>query len=630
MPRLRPRNPTSQTAAEAVSTRERLNLLIGDRRWLVALLAGCSVLSGFTEAATLALVAQLAVSVVGGPHKLSHSRTLSLLDIHASQGHLILIAGGFAVLRLLFQIPLSVLPARISASVMAHLRTELFDAFSRASWTVQSSSTEGKLQEVMTNQVQQAVLGVSGTTGLITSVLQFLVLMATALALNVLAAVVVGAMTIVLFTLLRPMRSRGGSYAQALSRAQVQYAGDIAESNRLAEEAHVFDAGASQRARLAQAIDRSRHWYFRAQVLQRLVSNVYQSLIYLLLVGGIGALYLIGGSHAGALGGVVLVLLRAGMAGQLIQGSYQTLVQAIPFVERAQETLAGYRDSAEQDGGVPLGSIDTVGFERVSFAYNPKTPVLTDVSFTVRSGESIGIVGPSGAGKSTLVQLLLRLRRPVDGRYLINGEPAESFARADWYRDVSYVPQEPRLLHATVAENIRFFREIDDERVESAARLARIHDDIVGWPKGYQTIVGPRADAVSGGQQQRICLARALAADPDVLILDEPTSALDPQSEASISASLEALRSNVTLFIVAHRMSTLEMCDRVMVIVDGRMAGFDSKAALQRDNPYYRRASQLATAGMSETPAPDHPASPTPAPAEPQRASSWTRWSRRR
>ncbi len=517
MPRLRPRSSTAQTAAEAASTRERLSLLIGDRRGLIALLAGCSVLSGFTEAATLALVAQLAVSVVGGAHKLAHSRTLSLLDIHASQGRLILIAAGFALLRLLFQIPLSVLPARISASVMARLRGELFDAFSHASWTVQSSSTEGKLQEVMTNQVQQAVLGVSGTTGLITSVLQFLVLMGTALALNVLAAVVVGAMTIVLFTLLRPMRSRGGSYAHALSRAQVQYAGDIAESNRLAEEAHVFDAGASQRARLAQAIDRSRHWYFRAQVLQRLVSNVYQSLIYLLLVGGIGALYEIGGSHAGALGGVVLVLLRAGMAGQLIQGSYQTLVQAIPFVERAQETLAGYRESAEQDGGVPLPSIETVGFERVSFAYNPETPVLTDVSFTVRSGESIGIVGPSGAGKSTLVQLLLRLRRPVDGRYLINGEPAESFARGDWYRHVSYVPQEPRLLHASVADNIRFFREIDDARVERAARLARIHDDIVGWSKGYETIVGPRADAVSGGQQQRICLARALAADPDVL-----------------------------------------------------------------------------------------------------------------
>ncbi|HEV2974348.1 MAG TPA: ABC transporter ATP-binding protein [Solirubrobacteraceae bacterium] len=588
---------SDSAAADAASTRERLSLLIGDRRGLVVLLGVCSILSGFTEAVTLALVAQLAASVVGGVNKASHAHTLSLFSIHARVGTLILVALGFSLLRLLFQIPLSVLPARITADVLARLRAELFDAFSRASWTVQSRGKEGKLQEVMTNQVQQAVQGVTGTTGLIASVLQFVVLMASALLLNVVAAFVVGALTIVLFAMLRPMRKRGGRYAQALSQAQVEYASELAENNRLAEEAHVFDAGASIRAGVSRTIGRSRHWYFRAQMLTRLVSNVYQSLIYLLLVGGIATLFLIGGSHAGSLGGVVLVLLRAGMSGQLIQSNYQTLVQAIPFVERAQETLASYRDSAERDGGEPLSSIGSVSFEHVSFAYNVETPVLSDVSFTVAGGESIGIVGPSGAGKSTLVQLLLRLRRPDQGRYLVNGEPAVCFARQDWYRQVSYVPQEPRLLHASVADNIRFFREIDDERIERAARLARIHDDVVGWPKQYQTIVGPRADAVSGGQQQRICLARALAGEPDVLILDEPTSALDPQSEAFISASLQALRSNLTLFIVAHRMSTLEMCDRVMVIVDGRIAGFDSRAALQRDNPYYRRASQLATAG---------------------------------
>jgi ABC-type multidrug transport system fused ATPase/permease subunit len=285
------------------------------------------------------------------------------------------------------------------------------------------------------------------------------------------------------------------------------------------------------------------------------------------------------------------------MAGQVVQANYQTLVQALPFIERAQSTLASFRAGAEQDGDTPLPSIASIRFARVSFAYRPEQPVLTEIDFEVRAGEAIGIVGPSGAGKSTLVQLLLRLREPVSGNYLVNGTNAEEFARVDWDKRVSYVPQEPRLLHASVADNIRFFRDLDDERVELAARLARIHDDIVSWPGGYEAIVGPRADAVSGGQQQRICLARALAAEPDVLILDEPTSALDPQSEALIGESLETIRTELTLFIVAHRMSTLEMCDRVMVIVDGRVAGFDTKAVLQRDNIYYRRASQLATAG---------------------------------
>ena len=117
----------------------------------------------------------------------------------------------------------------------------------------------------------------------------------------------------------------------------------------------------------------------------------------------------------------------------------------------------------------------------------------------------------------------------------------------------------------------------------------------MSWSQGYDTIVGPRADAVSGGQQQRICLARALAARPQVLVLDEPTSALDPHSEALIQESLTALKSELTLFTIAHRMSTLDMCDRVMVILDGRLAAFDTRPALQEHNHYYRTASLIAT-----------------------------------
>jgi ATP-binding cassette subfamily B protein len=205
------------------------------------------------------------------------------------------------------------------------------------------------------------------------------------------------------------------------------------------------------------------------------------------------------------------------------------------------------------------------------------------------------VIGPSGAGKSTLVQILLRLRAPLGGRYIVNGESAERYEMGDWHRRVAYVPQEPRLLHASVTENIRYFRDVDDEAIERAARLARIHEDIMSWPEGYGTIVGPRADAVSGGQQQRICLARALVGRPEVLILDEPTSALDPHSESLIQESLTALRDELTLFIIAHRMSTLDICDRVMVIIDGRLVAFDTTDLLKSENAYYRSASALAT-----------------------------------
>jgi ATP-binding cassette subfamily B protein len=170
---------------------------------------------------------------------------------------------------------------------------------------------------------------------------------------------------------------------------------------------------------------------------------------------------------------------------------------------------------------------------------------------------------------------------------------ASDIAPENWHEQVAYVPQQPKLLHATVADNVRFFRDYDEPAVERACRLARIHDEIMSWPQGYQTIVGPRADAVSGGQQQRICLARALISNPSLLVLDEPTSALDPRSEALIQESLESMRSELTLFIVAHRMSTLSICDRVMIVLDGKINAFAPLAELRRSNDYYRFASGL-------------------------------------
>jgi ATP-binding cassette, subfamily B, bacterial len=587
-----PPAPGHERPSQSSSRIERLNLLIGERRRTIVALALCSIVSTFTEAGLLAVIAEVASGLVSGASQV-HVH-IKGIHVDAPVESLIFIAFGLAVARLILQIPLSILPARIAADVQAGLRGRIFDAYTRASWAVQSRDREGQLQETMTSQVGAATGAAVQATSLINTVFSFLILLLSAVALNPLAALFVATLSIVLFGGLRPLRGRGIRYARAMSRAQVRYARGIAEAIRVAEETQVFGVGDVQRARIGGFVKASRGWFFRSQVLIKLVGNVYQSLIYLLLVGGIFVLYLEGGGHAASLGGVVLLLMRAGTAGQMAQASYQGLNQALPFVERTQEAERRYADSAPPDGGQSLSGVRALAFEHVSFSYNPGRMVLSDITFEVAGGEVVGIIGPSGAGKSTLVQLLLRLRTPEHGRYLVNGEEAEQFARSDWHRLVSYVPQEPRLLHASVADNIRYFRDIDDDEIERAARLSRIHEDIMSWPKGYETIVGPRADAVSGGQQQRICLARALAARPEMLVLDEPTSALDPHSEALIGESLKALKSELTLFIIAHRMSTLEICNRVMVIVDGQLVAFNTKANLQRDSTYYRHASELA------------------------------------
>jgi ATP-binding cassette subfamily B protein len=584
--------PTGGPRPQRLSTRKQLQLLIGDKRRPVLALAIVSIVAAFIESAVLAIIAQVAAVLATGA-KVVHV-TAGPIHVHASVPTLLGVGLALTLARLLLQWPLAVLPARIASQVGATLRHRVFASFVGASWGTQASDREGQLQEIMTNQTGQALSGALQATGLITSGLTFVILLASAVIFSLSAAGIVLVIAVVMFGILQPLRSLGARYARSASAAQVEFAAGVAEANRLAEETHVFGVAEAQEKRVGVLIDACRNLLFRAQVVVKLVPSLYMSLILIVLMLGLDALYKAGEHHAGSLGAVILLLLRASQNGLQVATAYQLLQQSLPFIERLEDSHRRYSASAPVEGSEPLASVQSITFDAVSFSYRPGDPVLHEVSFQVESGEAIGIIGPSGAGKSTLVQILLQLRWPESGRFLVNGQPVEQYSRDDWRRLVAYIPQEPRLLHASVADNIRFFRELSDEEVERAGRLARIHDDIVDWPNGYETIVGPRADAVSGGQQQRICLARALVARPAVVVLDEPTSALDPHSETLIQESLTALRSELTLFTIAHRMSTLDMCDRVMVVLGGRLVAFDTRAALQQDNDYYRRASTIA------------------------------------
>jgi len=577
-----------------------LRPLFRGQRARVVVLVIASVLAGFCESAILAAIAEAAATLVNGVQ--SVHAVVGPLHLSLTVGVLLAVAFGLAVARLALQAPLSVVPARIAADVQTRLQRGLFEAYTRASWTEQSHDREGHLQELVSNQVIQATVSTLAATGLVTSVVTLVVLVLSAFLLNVVAAVAVSVVSVLMFLLLRPLNQLVSRWSRALSQAQMNLASGIGEATRVAQETQVFGVGAAQRRRTDELVFSARRFLYRTQIVVRFTPGVYGFFIYVLLVGGLAAVTVAHSGHVASLGAVVLLLVRAGGYGQQVQGGYQSLRQAAPYVERVQEAERRYAASAPITGDRRLPKVDAVAFEHVTFAYTPGRPVLSDLSFEIAGGETIGIIGPSGAGKSTVVQLLLRLRTADSGQYLVNGVPAEQFALDDWHAKVAYVPQEPKLLHASVADNIRYFRDIADEAVERAARLARIHDDVMTWTGGYETLIGPRADAVSGGQQQRICIARALAADPEILVLDEPTSALDPRSESLLQESLVGLKHGLTLVIVAHRMSTLDICDRVIVLADGHLEAFDTAVRLRQQNPYYRFASALSGGAEDRSP----------------------------
>jgi ATP-binding cassette, subfamily B, bacterial len=568
-----------------------LQYVLGGMWRPVALLGVASVVAAIAESAVLALIAQVAATL------LTRGNTVAIhvgpMDLTIPISNLLEIGLALATLRGLMQLALAYLQASIGANVQLSLQTRLFSAFTRASWPIQARDREGEFQELLTTQALNATTCVQVALSLVVSATMFIIFVGSALVIEPLVALVMLAVSLALFALLRPVNRLGARQGRAWSSAYMDYGAGVYQAVNLAEEVHVFGVAQMQESKVRRLGEVLRRHFFMTQLLAGVAPGTFQSAVLLLLVGALGIVYLSGDRHLASLGAVVLLLVRASSYGQQVQGAFQNLRQSWPFVDRLRQAERRYGDARVGRGDRGLVRVPSISFDRVTYSYGRSTVALHQVSFQVDPGASIGIIGPSGAGKSTLVQLLLGLREPDSGHYDLDGHPSRSFSFTDWTRAVAYVPQEPRLLHATVAENIRFFRPLDDTAVERGAKLAGIHDEIISWPNGYQSVVGQRADAVSGGQRQRICLARALAGGPLVLVLDEPTSALDAHSEAIIRDSLLELKGDVTVFVVAHRLSTLKICDKVMVLTDGRLEAFGGREGMIESNLYYRQALEV-------------------------------------
>ncbi|HEY6744463.1 MAG TPA: ABC transporter ATP-binding protein [Mycobacteriales bacterium] len=239
-------------------------------------------------------------------------------------------------------------------------------------------------------------------------------------------------------------------------------------------------------------------------------------------------------------------------------------------------------DIVEREDPVPLTSVrGDVRFTDVSFAYEPGAPTLTDVSLSVPAGSTLAVVGATGSGKTTLGYLLARLYDVRSGSITIDGVDIRDLSLATLASTVGVVSQEPYLLHASIAENLRFARpDATDEELVAAAKAARIHDLIASLPDGYDTEVGERGYRFSGGEKQRLAIARTVLRNPPVLVLDEATSALDTRTERSVQAALDELSADRTTITVAHRLSTVRAADRIAVLDHGRVVELGSHEEL--------------------------------------------------
>ncbi|MEJ1933734.1 ABC transporter ATP-binding protein [Nostoc sp. NIES-2111] len=256
-----------------------------------------------------------------------------------------------------------------------------------------------------------------------------------------------------------------------------------------------------------------------------------------------------------------------------VTNNYNEFKQGEASVDRIFELMAMQPTVVEKPNAVSLPTVKgKVEYSGVTFAYKPGEPVLKDISLLAFPGEAIALVGASGAGKTTFVNLLPRFYDPSTGQILIDDIDIRDVKLESLRQQIGIVPQETVMFSGTVAQNIAFGKEIFDlEAVVEAAKIANAHQFITQLPEGYETWVGERGVNLSGGQRQRIAIARAVLLNPQILILDEATSALDSESEALVQEALERLMENRTVFIIAHRLSTVRRCDRILVLERGQI-----------------------------------------------------------
>ena len=359
-----------------------------------------------------------------------------------------------------------------------------------------------------------------------------------------------------------------------MQRSQGELSAQLQDNYTGVQEIQAF----GQQDRASDKVKNKAHTFTTAMLRALKISAVFHPSVEFLT--SLGTVIVVGfGGYLAYLrlievGDIVAFLLYLALFYAPITGIAQLLEsvqQALAGAERVIELLDTPVNIADKPEAMELHAVDgALEFANVSFYYQQQAPVLNNVSFNVQPGQMLALVGATGVGKTTIAQLIGRFYDPVSGTVKIDGKDIRDLKVDSLRRNIAFVMQETFLFNGTIAENISFARPgASEEEIEEAAKIARIHEDIVSMPDGYETIVGERGARLSGGQKQRVAIARAIICRAPILILDEATASVDVQTEAYIQQAMQELAGKRTVIAIAHRLSTINKADRILVFNEG-------------------------------------------------------------
>jgi ABC-type multidrug transport system fused ATPase/permease subunit len=497
-------------------------------------------------------------------------------------------------------------------ATLVHLRTEMFDHLQKMSLGFFDRNKVGKVMSRVQNDVQQLQELITG--GFLNILISILTLIGIAIAmilmnvrLGLLTLTVVPALGIIIFV-----------WQKYAHRAFIRVRKAIAVVNAQLQESisgvRVIQSLSRESVNFAQFNDVNRA-HLNANIDATKLTAVMMPIGEIMSAAAIGLVIVFGGYQVlngqmgpGVLVGFLLYIQRFFAPVQELMMEYTELQRAMVAGARIFELLDIQPEIKDSPEAIELPPIKgEVQFDHVSFSYQPGVEILHDISLMVKPGETVAIVGPTGAGKSSLMNLVTRFYEIPVGKVTIDGYDVKLATQQSLRRQIGMVPQDPFLFSGTIAENIRYgLPEASQEDIIRAAKAAGAHDFISHLERGYDTPVGERGINLSAGQRQLTCLARAILANPPILILDEATSNVDTNTERLMQKSLRQLVKGRTCLMIAHRLSTVINADRIVVLEHGKVAEIGShQELLAKQGLYYQMFTALSLAESELAPRPE-------------------------
>ncbi|MFH1662259.1 MAG: ABC transporter ATP-binding protein [Candidatus Falkowbacteria bacterium] len=480
---------------------------------------------------------------------------------------------------------------KITSDYEEKTRSELFDKTLQANWPYLLKQKLGHLENTLMIDINYSSSLLNQIAGAITVATGLL--MYTLIAVNISLFITLSTLALggVMFLVFKPLIYKTRMIAYERNAMNKQIAHFVNEN--------IIGLKSIKALRIGEKISKIGEKYFKElkkmEIKTFLIGSISSSLFQPISIIFISIIFVISYNTSNfnfaSLIAVVYLIQKIFVYLQSAQANMHSINSYYPYLKNVLDYQGRAINYKEEDCGTNHFIFNnSLEFNNVIFSYKTEKKVLSSINFSIKKGEMVGLIGSSGSGKTTIVDLMLRLFNPTSGCIYLDGKDVNTISIKEWRSNIGYVSQDIFLINGTIADNIKFYSNITNEEMEKVAKMANIYDFIQSREDKFKTFIGDRGILLSAGQRQRIIIARILARKPKILVLDEATSALDNESELKIQKVIESLKGKITVFVIAHRLSTVINSDRLLVLEKGKIVeqGEPDKL-LNNKNSYFHK-----------------------------------------